>query len=341
MADYTTYSRLGAVNSATGASDQKDLFLKLFSGEVLASFDRSTIMQGLVRERNISGGKSATFPLTGRATAGYHSPGEEILPSAINNNETIIDIDGLMYASTFVDDWEDMVNHFDVRSIYAGELGSSLAYNYDRHVMCELVKSARAASKIGDSDAKGASDNIIETSQAAADTATWLALDHDVRATNLAEAIFKAQEKLDNQFVPEGQQRYALVSPADYYAMVQGVDANKNGFSLIHKDYDGAGSYSEGTIVKVGGVTILKSPVFPAGTDVSASGIDAIHSANLSTTRSVVFTSDAVGVVRLLGIGLQTDYQVERQGTLMVARQSVGIGTLRPECAVEIKHPTS
>ena len=56
-------SRLGLVNN-TG-TDYDALFLKVFSGEVLAAFQRQNKMLPLTTVRTISQGKSATFPAVG------------------------------------------------------------------------------------------------------------------------------------------------------------------------------------------------------------------------------------------------------------------------------------
>ena len=54
-----TPSRLG---SANGGSDKKALFEKVSMGEVLTAFETSTVLKGLTRQRNITSGKSASFP---------------------------------------------------------------------------------------------------------------------------------------------------------------------------------------------------------------------------------------------------------------------------------------
>jgi hypothetical protein len=48
-------------------------------------------------------------------------------------------------------------------------------------------------------------------------------------------------------------------------------------------------------------------------------------------------TREAIGTVKLLDLSVQSEYQIERQGTLMVARYAMGHGVLRPECAVAVK----
>lgn len=328
--DYSTFSRPGQVNAA---GDTKAMFLKLFAGEVLASFERSTIMQGKVRERTVKGQKSAQFPVTGRAQAGYHTPGTEIVPNTIKNAERVITIDGLMYSTTFVDDWEDMVSHYEIRSPYAFELGSQLAYTYDTHLLRRLLLAARETATIDDADQKGGTQIASDNFRVATGGATSVA----EAAAALAEGIYQSQEAFDNAYVPDGQEKYCILRPTEYYNLVKGVQ--DSGFSVINRDYAGAGSYADGKVMKIGGVTILKSPHVPS-TNVAqsgaATGLDYYHYGDFSKSIGTIFCADAVGAVRLMGIGLQTDYQVERQGTLMVARQSVGIDTLRPECAVEL-----
>jgi hypothetical protein len=40
----------------------------------------------------------------------------------------------------------------------------------------------------------------------------------------------------------------------------------------------------------------------------------------------------ALGTVKLMNLTSEKDYQVNRQGTLMVTRMACGHGVLRPEC---------
>ena len=66
---------VGRVN-AGGSEDA--LFLKVFAGEVITSFDRASKTAGADMVRSISSGKSATFPVMGRVAAAYHTAGAEI-----------------------------------------------------------------------------------------------------------------------------------------------------------------------------------------------------------------------------------------------------------------------
>jgi hypothetical protein len=45
----------------------------------------------------------------------------------------------------------------------------------------------------------------------------------------------------------------------------------------------------------------------------------------------------AVGTVKLMDLGMEGEYQINKQGTLMVAKYAVGHGILRPEAAIELR----
>ena len=67
----TALTRPGQSNS-TG--DQRQLYLKLFSGEMFKGFQRNTIARDMIMKRTLTSGKSLQFIFTGRTTAEYHTP---------------------------------------------------------------------------------------------------------------------------------------------------------------------------------------------------------------------------------------------------------------------------
>ena len=116
----TTPSRLGQVN---GANAVDALFLKVFSGEILTTFEEFNVMKDLHTIRTIANGKSAQFPVTGIATAAYHTPGQNIADSSnsylsqIKHAEKVITIDDVLLASTFI-------ANIDERKCYGHRSGS-------------------------------------------------------------------------------------------------------------------------------------------------------------------------------------------------------------------------
>ncbi len=128
-----TPSRLGAANGAVANFAQKNaLFLKVFAGEVLTAFDETNVMKDLHISRAITSGKSASFPVTGKANAAYHTVGTPLLGAqAIKHNEIVVNIDDVLIADTFIANIDEAKNHYDVRAEYSRLLGMALAKQFD------------------------------------------------------------------------------------------------------------------------------------------------------------------------------------------------------------------
>lgn len=127
-------------NNATNFAANNALFLKVFSGEILTAFDESNVAKDLIMTRTISSGKSAQFPVTGKAEAKYHIPGNDLLGtgdylSQIAHNEKVINIDDMLVASTLIPRIDEVKNHYDLRSIYGKELGKALAKRLDIQIL--------------------------------------------------------------------------------------------------------------------------------------------------------------------------------------------------------------
>ena len=103
-----TVSTLGQVNTS---GDSNALFLKVFAGEVLASFQRQNKMLPITTVRSISSGKSASFPLVGLASSEYHVAGAEINGTAIKHAERVITIDDLLISHAFISNLDEAKNH--------------------------------------------------------------------------------------------------------------------------------------------------------------------------------------------------------------------------------------
>ena len=310
-------SRLGQVNQA---NDELALFLKKFAGEVLAKYNESVVMEGKHLTRSIENGKSASFPAVGGIDAEYHVPGTELTGLGVNHNERIIPIDGLLLSHAFLANIDEAMNHFDVRSIYSNQMGATLGKKYDVNVAKEIIAGARATGLTTDMSG----GTVIEAADLASGTATA------TRVQAIVDALFAAAAGLDDKEAPD--LRYCVLTSADYYALVQTVQTN--GFSAIHKDIGGAGSFADGKVFNIAGINILKSTSLPQ-TDTSAT--DTYHGIDAATTTGIVWCPEAVGTVKLMDLAAEAAYDIRRQGWLMVTKMAVGHGWLRPECCVEFR----
>lgn len=335
-----TPSRVGQIQ-AGGAVDA--LWLKVFSGEVLTAFETMVKLRGKVRERTLTGAKSAQFPATFKANASYHTPGAEILGQAIQHNEVVITLDDLLISDVFIADIDEVKNHYDVRAPYSTELGNSLALFYDRTLAQILATAARDTVELFTGDGAGSS----VTEAAVSGTA-----DFDASGADLIDALGLAKQAMDERDVPVDTMTVnAIVKPAQWYLMAR---SDKN----INQDFGGQGSVSRDVLTLVSDVQVIKSNAPLFGSDVTAyanpANLDGLvghptdakklpadypskYHADLTTTRGLVWCEPAAAVLMAKGVQLESAWDIRRQGTLMVAKMLFGGGKLRSKCAVEIK----
>ena len=132
-------TRQGSLN---GGSDQRALYLKIFSGEMFKGFQRNTIARDLVQKRTLTSGKSMQFIYTGRTTAEYHVPGQSILGNdqkAPPVAEKTVTIDDLLISSAFVYELDETLAHYDLRGEISNKIGYALAEKYDRLFTKEVL----------------------------------------------------------------------------------------------------------------------------------------------------------------------------------------------------------
>lgn len=310
-------SRLGQVNAI--GMDSRELFLKVFAGEVLAAFERKNIMLPLTTVRTISHGKSAQFPATGRIDAGYHVPGTPLAGLPVNHAERVITIDELLVSHAFIADIDEAMNHYEVRSIYSTEMGRKLATTMDENILRNIILGARVPNPVVGLPGGTEIENDLFTRVGVGAAASL-----EEQTDALASALFTSAQTLDEHDIPD-EGRFCVLRPEHYYVLAQNLD-------MINRWYGGTGAVSEGTIIKVAGIEIKKSNNVPS-TDVA----DPYHAVDASKTIGVVATKESVGTVKLMDLSMQTDWDIRRQGTWMVARYAVGHGYLRPDCAIELK----
>jgi len=311
-----TVLNLGQIN---GAGSTTALFLKVFSGEVLTAFDEANVVMDKHTVRQIASGKSAQFPATWKVTASYHTPGTEIVGQASNIAERVINIDSLLVASVFVANIDEAMTHFQTRGEYAKQAGLALSYQWDKNVLQVGCLAAAASATV--------------TGSFGGTTLTSSTTLYRTSATDLAAGIYSAVQTMDEKFIPEGDTKNVFVRPAQYYLLAQST-------ALINRDWMGAGSYSDGKILRIGGAEIVKTMHLPI-TDLSgAEQGNNTYLADYSKVAALVMTKDAVGTVKLLDLSTEMGYDIRRQGTLLVAKYAIGHGILRPECAVVLKTKT-
>lgn len=352
-----TLSRPGLVNAGGGAVDA--LFLKQFSGEVMTAFEEANIMLPLTTVRTITNGKSTSFPTIGVAKAKYHTPGTDILDStaaganygdgtasgntsygtSFKHNEVILTVDDLLVSSTFVPEIEELENHYDIRSTYSSEMGKALAYTTDKQLLRVAIRASRTATPVN-------GDYAVNGGVAGGSPTGWKNLSTQVTNANLGtgvaattyvpafiEAMYACAQRFDELSLP-AMERTCVVSPANFYKLYT-AGLSGTGPIAIHRDFSNEvnGSIAQPKeFLYIGGIKVVKSIHLPT-TDLTG---DTRYRGDFSTTTGIVFCKPAVGTVKLMDLSMQSEYRIDRQGTLMVARYAMGHGVLRPEAAIEL-----
>lgn len=311
----------GQINNANAVDA---LFLKVFAGEVLTAFEETNVMMSRHMVRSISSGKSAQFPIIGKASVEFHTMGAEIVGGAIPHNERIITIDDKIISNVFIPDLDEAKNHYDVRGPYSTAIGRALALQLDQHCLQQGVLAARETTP---NYTGGPVGGVVEEA----------VLNDFDDPDKLAAALYDAAALMDANDVPS-EDRYCFLPPARYYKLVQSEKAINRDFNVGNN-----GSYAQGNVFEVAGIEIVKTNNLPT-TNITAADPDAVVSGtgdkyigDFRITRGLVMQKAAIGTVKLMDLAMEAEYDMRRQGYLMLGKYAVGHGILRPECAIELQ----
>ena len=334
MVDVTDLTRPG--RNILAGSDPFELFLKKFSGEVANAFEIATVMMPIVRVRTITQGKTAQFPATGRVANVYHIAGKDVLDNGngelqiLETGERTILVDRSNISPVFIDELEELINHWDIRGPVATEIALSLARNADEKLQqMVIIGAASALGAVVDQPGGTVLSGAVIPELANSDT----------DGSALAEGLRRAQVALNEKNVPQGD-RFCVTSPNGASLLAQQVD-------FLERDFGNGenGSPKEGMIGKMFGFSIRMSNQLPT-TDRSmdatllpghATGVLNDYRVDATNTTAICFHRSAVGTVKLRDITMEMESSVQHQGTLILAKNAQGHGVLREDACVQIK----
>ena len=355
---------LGRANITGNASNNRDLYLDLFSGEVFKGFQHNSIARDLVMKRTLKNGKSLQFIYTGRTKADYHTPGTPILgrsDKAPPVAEKTITVDDLLISSAFLYELDETLAHYELRGEISRKIGYALAETYDRKIFRSLTRGARAASPItatGYAEPGGTQIRVGATSNTS---------DAYV-AANLITAFYDAAAALDEKGVSTDG-RVAVLNPRQYYELIQAVGST----GLVNRDVQGTALQGGSGVVEIAGIQIYKSMNIPflgkfgtayggttgvtsptnVGDFVGADMLDdeAVTADNYGSRNNygadekfasscgLIFQKEGAGCVEAIGPQVQVtsnDTSVMYQGDLIVGRLAMGADYLNPAACVEL-----
>lgn len=319
MAGVTNYQKPAAVQN-TG--DELKNFLTVFSGEVLTAFSRASRVMNNHMIKSIEQGKSTSFPVMGRGKAHYLKPGANLddLREAIPHNEVLINIDGLLTSDVLITDLYEAMNHYDVRSEYAKQLGEALAISADGAVVAEIAKLVQKNTENITGLGKGV---VVEK------TLTTVGINYDTGKA-VIDGLLEMKAKWTSQYVPE-EERYAYITPEVESALIASKDA-------INKDYGAVATIVDGNIDKLCGFKIISVPHLKAGGADKTGMVGTAPEGHVFPTAyakalAVCAHRTAVATVKLRDLQMEHARRAELQADMIIAKNAVGHGGLRPEAS--------
>jgi hypothetical protein len=313
MSQYTdSVSRLG---QQKGTGDVKQLFLTEFGGMVITSYLEAIQQYDAMRWiKQITQGKSDTFPVIGRKRdAAEHEPGELILGGKILHDQVEITIDNMVFDSIFVADFDELLNHYDVRGPYATQLGQSLGSLQAKRIASMHILASRSAAKQDQPTPSFSTDANMKTSPSALETAYFAAV----------------------QFLHENDISGAEVSARLPWAQVLLLARNLGVADTVQNSREGAGSGNRvtGTLGQIAGISTVGTNFIPK-TNITTG--PSKYQLDASGTVGHIGNRMAVGSLERKAMQLTVKQQEERLGTIMIASQLNGHGVLRGECSYEL-----
>jgi len=313
-------SVIASPGQVLSTGDRWAIFLKVFAGEVLGAFTRMTKVMDKHQVRTITNGKSASFPIMGRAVAKYLTPGNNLddQRTKIEHNERIIAIDGLLTSDVFITDIEEAMNHYDVRTEYSRQMGEALALAADGAVLAEAANIVLDTANIPDGASKpkgtGVAGEIV--TGAAAQTAAF--------GQKIIEGLMTARATMTTNYVPASE-RYFFCTPEVYTAILLALLPNVANYPALI-------DLETGNIKNVAGFEVIEVPHLLDG------GADGKHTFDASlvtaTITGIAMHRSAVGTVKLRDLAMEQARRAEYQADQIIGKYAMGHDGLRPESVV-------
>jgi len=275
--------------------------LKLYTGEVIKSFREKNIGLGLIKSREISGGKTAQFIVTGKADESdiqTHSRGEEVVSNILDNDEVTITVTSRYVHSHFLDSLDEKLAQYEVRGELAYQSGEVLATKIDKDIFKLVGNDVAAMTPLPGQEA---ATTIVATGYAAATTA-------QDKGDIIVEALFTGKSELNKKNVTG--EPSVIVDPADYYNIVQSTRG-------VNADYTtNNGGIDTGKVRQIAGFSIGWTNHLDKETN--------------TKLIALMFTKDVAGVVKAMDIQSEANYDFRRLGWQLTSFYALGMGALNP-----------
>lgn len=300
-----------------GVPTEMENAMEIYYGQVITAFDRKQLFLDLVTVKTIESGSSTSIPIFGQssdADVKTHVPSTNLEMSFVPIRERVITIDALEYFAMALDKFEEKVLHFETRGELAKQAGEAIAVKIDKAVANEIVVASQTSGTIGgavvQADGTEVNNDLIDTGTTP-----------EEKGNAMIEAVFAAVAALEEKDVTG--EFHLVVRPLEYSYLAQSKAVNKD---ITSGDN---GGINKGNVMEVAGIKIYKSNYVPTNTAIDVNGTD-------KKLKALLFTREAVAVVKLMDVTSEKNYIPEQLATLLTTYYSYGMGVLKPACSCVI-----
>lgn len=343
-------------NTALAVPAFDDLYLAIFGGEVLKRYNEFLNITDKCKRRDIRTGNTARFPRLGGMTAERHAVGTKLLGLDAEQTEVTITLDERPLVSHFrLDDIDQAMSHFEVRSEYAMQAAQALAEAQDQYSLRLLLNASRETptTVYGGGGSNFPGGGIDGNGLAAINAGMW-ADGVDPTNDNIADFLGLLDDisiRFDQLRVLKPS-RWCAVDTQSFHAIrAWGFPARAGTPDFAdHPVFSGDGRHGPtatqsilmpgdtfASTVAYNGFVIFPSNIATGVFGVDLSTDDEVkYQGDFTQTRAMAWQEEAVGIAVKMDINSEAERDISRQDHLFVAKMLSGGGTIRPEAAVEI-----
>ncbi len=298
--------------AVTGLLHNKDAArstaLKLYTNEVIKAFREKNVALSTVKVREISGGKTAQFIVTGKAQESdiqTHARGEEVVNRLLANDEVTITVDTRYVHSHFSDDLDHLLAQYDLRSEASSQSGEVLSIKIDKDIFYGIIHDG--GTYVPPVAGHSSAATVVATGYSAATTP-------EEKGNAIVEALFDARGILNTKDV--SAEPVVFVAPHDYYNVVQSTRGTNADYTTNN------GGIDSGKVRYIAGFQLGWTNHLDKTDQSSNNGIDA------TGLIALMYTKDVFGVVKAMDIKSESNYDFRRLGWQLTSYYAMGMGPL-------------
>jgi hypothetical protein len=368
--DFTLPRTAAAAETSGGSTPLNKLWLPLWSGEVINAYDQFNMFENMITTKTLTGGYSYEFPITGTVglNPSWNS-GVELGGYSGDTNSTSttikVNLDKRPMAAHFETDNVDLlVTQWDYRSELARQAGLTLANTRDRQILMALVAAGSLPPVTGDPRGLAAAAFHAPKQISSGTVANLIGATSDNEGLQVLQAIEDYLVTCQENDVPVGSV-YCAVPPKVFQVIralgiprTAATGYNNTGAAAItgvlntvsnyanNPLFTGSDEYGAGAPISQGmnamtdsldymGVKIVKSNHIPkidhSATANNIGGSKYNLKCSGFATYGIIFQSEAVAGLSLMGMKVDTVQDVRRNTQFTVGSMLKGTGIIKPE----------